>query len=436
MYFKKLALFETLRTLQSGELDLLLFINRLCDRIDKVDPIVKSLLSEKDRRQRLLTDAKSLLTLYPDPSTRPPLFGLPVGIKDIYRVDGFETACGSNLPPSLFEGKEATVVSALKKTGALILGKTHTTEFAYFQPGPTKNPCNIEFTPGGSSSGSAASVAAGLTPLSFGTQTIGSITRPAAFCGVIGIKPSFNSISTDGIIPFSKTLDHVGYFTHDLGGAEYVSSLFCEEWNTSEKNTIEAPKIGIPSNQYINQANSTILQHFNSNIEELNKAKITIVRTRLFDEIEEINTYHKQIAAKEFANTHLTWFTKHSALYSKHASDLIKEGLKVSDTRYKTLLDYKRNLQFDTEILMKSLEIDAWISPSTLGLPLKGLSSTGSPLMNLPWTFLGLPTITIPIAITNNSLPIGLQFSGRFGGLKILFSILKKLPLFSSIKTN
>jgi len=287
MYFKKIELLKTINALKSGDLNLLSFINDLCDRIEQVEPYISSLISESNKRQRLIKEANALLSKYPDVQKRPPLFGLPVGIKDIFRVDGFETACGSKLPSFLFEGKEAEIVTRLKEAGALILGKTVTTEFAYFQPGPTKNPNNTDFTPGGSSSGSAAAVAAGITPLAFGTQTIGSITRPAAYCGVIGVKPSTKSISTEGIIPFSTTLDHVGFFTNDLEGAAYIASLFCDEWHTSKDGINKKPVIGIPDIEFIAQASNEILDVFDFSFNNVSTISIDLINRsknmRLFD---------------------------------------------------------------------------------------------------------------------------------------------------------
>lgn len=422
MYFKKISLLETLRTLKTGEKDLISFINDLCDRIEQIEPIIESLIPEENRRQRLITEAKALLTQYPDPQKRPPLFGLPVGIKDIFRVDGFATNCGSELPPTLFEGKEATIVTQLKNNGALIIGKTVTTEFAYFQPGPTKNPNNTDYTPGGSSSGSAAAVAAGLTPLAFGTQTIGSITRPAAYCGVIGVKPSTKSISADGVIPFSPTLDHIGYFTHDLEGAELIASLFCNEWNKSDSNIADKMTIGIPGFEFISQVDANILDVFILNVNELENKGYKIVRTSVFSDIEIINTFHRQLAAKEFADTHRDWYAQYAGLYSAYSAELIKEGLKVTPVLVDEILNYRKKLTNQVNETMEKEGINFWLSPSALTLPPQGLSSTGSPLMNLPWTFTGLPTITLPVAKTSLNLPIGLQFSGKTDGLQSLFA--------------
>ena len=170
--------FPSAASLRSGETDLLSYIHTICDRIDAEEPLIQAFVPEPARRQRLTDAAKELLSRFPDPADRPPLFGQLVGVKDIFRVDGFATQAGSQLPATLFAGAEAAVVTRLKESGALIAGKTVTTEFAYFQPGPTRNPRNPAHTPGGSSSGSAAGVAAGFFPLALGTQTIGSIIRP------------------------------------------------------------------------------------------------------------------------------------------------------------------------------------------------------------------------------------------------------------------
>ncbi len=167
-------------------------------QFEKRELLVKAFLPEEGRFDRLRQEAESLLARYPHIDDRPPLFGMLVGVKDIFHVDGFTTQAGSHLPSAVLQGAQARSVTLLQRAGALILGKTVTTEFAYFSPGPTRNPHNPEHTPGGSSSGSAAAVAAGLCPLALGTQTIGSIIRPAAFCGVVGLKPGCDRISRDG----------------------------------------------------------------------------------------------------------------------------------------------------------------------------------------------------------------------------------------------
>ena len=167
-----------------------------------------------------------------------------MGVKDIIRVDGFPTRAGSRLPPHLFAGPQAACVTALRRAGALVLGKTVTTEFAGFEPGPTANPHRPGHTPGGSSSGSAAAVAAGYCPLALGTQTIGSVIRPAAFCGIVGFKPSLGRIATAGLVDFSPAVDTVGIFTQDLAGMGSVAAVLCGEWR--RRTEADKPVLGVP----------------------------------------------------------------------------------------------------------------------------------------------------------------------------------------------
>ena len=193
---------ETAQMLRSGAMDLHDYIDSMCDRITAVDAQVWAFVTEPDRRGRLHRQADALLARYPLPAERPALFGVLAGVKDIFHVEEFITAAGSDVPPEEFAGEESEAVRALRAAGALIAGKTVTTEFAYFEPGPTRNPHNLAHTPGGSSSGSAAAVAAGLCALALGTQTIGSVIRPASFCGVVGFKPTLHRIPSRGIVYF------------------------------------------------------------------------------------------------------------------------------------------------------------------------------------------------------------------------------------------
>lgn len=432
MFTKIFKLSETAAKLRNDELDLLYFINDLCDRIEKVEPEILSLLPEINRRERLLNEAKQLLQKYPDKKNRPVFFGIPIGVKDIFRADGFQTKCGSKLPVELFEGTEASCVTKLINAGALILGKTVTTEFAYFEPGPTKNPNNINCTPGGSSSGSAASVAAGFTPFAFGTQTIGSIIRPAAYCGVIGFKPSFGRISTDGVIPFSQSVDHIGFFTQDIDGCIMAASILCENWNSSLifENIKRPIVIGIPKGKYLLQASDEILSAFNEQIKLLEENGFVIKRISALQNIDEINRLHRLIAAADMAAVHEKWYSQYEKLYRPHTKQIIEEGKKISANDLENAKQGRYILRNELKSLKNNSGIDLWISPATLTLPPEGLASTGSPLMNLPWTYAGLPAITIPAGKSKNNLPLGLQFCGSFNDdeqvLELIRMIVKK----------
>ena len=196
--------------LRDGSIVLRDYVEAALDRVERYEGRIRSLLPEPGRKERVLAEAAALEAAWPDPASRPPLYGALLGVKDIFAADGFDTRAGSRLPPESFAMPQGPVVSALRAAGAIVLGKTVTTEFAYFAPGPTANPWDLSRTPGGSSSGSAAAVAAGFCSIAVGTQTIGSISRPAAYCGVTGWKPSYDRTSRDGVVPFSPSLDHVG----------------------------------------------------------------------------------------------------------------------------------------------------------------------------------------------------------------------------------
>jgi Asp-tRNA(Asn)/Glu-tRNA(Gln) amidotransferase A subunit family amidase len=187
-----------LAALRNGDREPTALVVEVCDRLDTVEDDVRAFRPETGRRTRLSREAAALAARHDDSAVRPLLFGVPVGIKDIFHVDGFTTRAGSSVPAGAITGSEAAAVERLRAAGALPLGKTHTAEFAYYAPPPTRNPNDLAHTPGGSSSGSAAAVAAGECPLALGTQTIGSVVRPAAFCGVVGFKPSYDRIPRDG----------------------------------------------------------------------------------------------------------------------------------------------------------------------------------------------------------------------------------------------
>ncbi|MFC2104327.1 amidase [Bacteroidota bacterium] len=399
--------------LRNNSIDANQYIEEICDSINKYDDKIKSLLPEYKRLERLKNEISILKKRFPNLDKRPLLFGVPIGIKDIISVNGFETRAGSKLPPELFKGNEASVVTKLKNAGAIILGKTESTEFAYFEPGPTRNPHNLEHTPGGSSSGSAAAVACGFTPLALGTQTIGSISRPAAYCGIVGFKPSFNRIASDGVIPFSTSADHVGFFTQDLEGVNLTASILCDNWKITTNEQNKKPVIGVVEGNYLNQASDEILNHYEKKINELQKAGFTVKRLDLFGNIDEINTKHKKMTAAEFSEVHNQWFQQYEDLYRKGTKDLILEGKKITNAELTESIKGREEFQNKIEKTKSDNKIDIWLSPSTTTTAPKG-TNTGSPLMNLPWTYSGLPTITIPAGKSEKNLPIGLQLAGSF----------------------
>ena len=420
------SLSEIISQIQTKELTPEKLIDDLCDKLDKWDSKIKSFLPEINRRERLKRDLKKLYQKFPDPQDRPILFGIPIGIKDIFHVDGFETKAGSGLPSEIMQGKESEVVTKLKEAGALIMGKTVTTEFAYFHPGATCNPHNFDHTPGGSSSGSAAAVAAGFCPLALGTQTIGSISRPASFCGIIGFKPSFGRISTKGVIPFSQSADHIGFFTQNIEGSKIIASLLCNNWKSGMPEINKKPVLGIPEGEYLQQASPEILSTFWKAVDRLKQKGFKIKSIPALDNIDEINEQHKLMNAAEFAEVHKKWFNEYGDKYHQVSIDLIEKGRSVPSKALNKAIKDRIQLLENLEQLQKENEIDLWISPSTVTTAPYGLDSTGDPAMNLPWTYAGIPTISIPFGLSGK-LPFGIQFTGKFNEDEILYKLIKDI---------
>lgn len=409
-----------LTALRSGDENLPAYLDRLEAWFNECEPRVMAFVPEEGRFARLRDEAGRLLARYPDEAARPPLFGLPIGVKDIFHVDGFVTRAGSRLPAELLQGPEAECVSILRQAGALILGKTITTEFAYFAPGPTRNPRHLAHTPGGSSSGSAAAVAARLCPFAFGTQTIGSINRPAAFCGVVGFKPSHDRIATGGIIPLSASHDHVGFFTQDVAGAERMAAHLCSNWRKPAFNG-RRPTLGIPTGPYLEQASPEGLAHFRADCDRLANAGYALVMIDALPDFEEIRRQHLLLVAAEAARYHAAWFDRYASCYHPKTADLIRNGQTYSDNEVVEARAYRLGVRESLTNLMGAHDIDLWISPSARGPAPEGLASTGDPIMNLPWTCAGLPTLTIPTGADEAGLPLALQLVGRWQEDEVLF---------------
>ncbi len=400
--------------LRRGRTDVTEYVDRIESRAEDVEPTIESLVSEEGRWERLTEEAAALEDRKADVEDRPPLYGVPIGVKDIFHADGFPTRGGSNLPSEELTGPEGTAVSRLREAGAFVLGKTVTTEFAYFEPGPTRNPHDPDRTPGGSSSGSAAAVAAGLCPFAFGSQTVGSVIRPAAFCGVVGFKPTYGRIPTDGVLPLSTSVDHVGFFTQDVEGAELAAAILCDGWR-SLPSPRERPTLGVPEGPYLEQASETALDAFADQISSLEAAGYEIERAEAFEDIETVNERHNDLVAADAALAHDEWFREYSEKYRPKTAELIEDGRTVPTSGIAAGRRSCDQLRAALEGRMRDHGIDVWISPAAPGPAPKGIDSTGDPSMNLPWTHSGLPTITVPAEKTDDGLPLGLQCAAAFG---------------------
>ena len=404
---------------RSGQLLITGYLDQLESYFNEREPSVLAFVPEDGRFDRLRREAAELITRYPSLGARPPLFGLPIGVKDIFHVSGFTTRAGSKLPPEELQGPEAESVTRLRNAGALVMGKTVTTEFAYFGPGPTRNPHNPEHTPGGSSSGSAAAVGAGLCPLTLGTQTIGSIIRPASFCGVVGYKPTYERVSRAGVIQLSPSLDHIGVFASDVAGAEAGASVLVRDWMIGELG--RRPILGIPEGVYLERASAEMMAHFREACSQLAEAGYTIKALNAMPDFEMIRERHYLITAGDAFHVHRNWFSRYREVYHPKTVELLEKGQGVSDEALEEAKKGREQLRAQLQAQMAAHGIDVWVSPSAIGPAPKGLDSTGNPVMNLPWTHAGLPVIGLPAGRSAEGLPLGLQLAARWGEDEKLF---------------
>lgn len=411
MYLAPAPLAAAAADLRSGALPLDQYISEKCAWLESADAHVHALLPEVNRRRRLLREAEELERRWPDPASRPPLYGVLVGVKDIYHVAGFVTRAGSEVPPDLFAGPEAAVIGLLRAAGALILGKTVTTEFAGFEQNGTRNPHNLGYTPGGSSSGSAAAVAAGFCQLALGSQTVGSVIRPAAFCGVVGFKPTYDRIPTAGIVYYSQSVDHVGLFTQDVAGMAVAASVVCRDWQPA---TVDGkPVLGVPEGAYLAQASPEGLAAFEQQIALLERAGYIVKRVPALDDIAAITERHNAMTAAEMAAVHANWFPEHEAKYRPVTAETFRRGQHVTPEQLAEGRASRMRVRARLQSLMDAEGIDLWICPPAPGPAPEGIASTGSPAMNLPWTHTGMPAITVPAGQAENGLPLGCQCVAR-----------------------
>ncbi|MCP4191538.1 MAG: amidase [Planctomycetaceae bacterium] len=407
---------DQLEEIRTGKQDLSSYIRICCDLLEAENPQVHAIVETTYDRDRIEADVARLIERFPDPTSRPALFGLPIGVKDIIRVDGLPTKCGSRLPDNLFSGPEADCVTRMKRAGAIVIAKTVTTEFAAFQPGPTCNPHRFTHTPGGSSSGSAAAVSKGFFPFGFGTQTIGSIARPAAFCGVVGFKPSWSRIATGGVVEYSRTMDHVGWLCNDTSALSQLAGVLIANWNPAPR--IQNPNdvvIGIPEGPYLEQASNPELQRFSDLVARLQGHHLTIRSCPALQNIEQMRQEHLQLVNGELARVHHDWYARYSHDYAAKTAELIETGQHISDKELRNLIRNRSVHQQQLEQTMDHYQLDYWIAPGAVDLAPEGLDSTGDPIMSLPWTHTGLPTVSIPARSTFSDLPHGIQLVGRFG---------------------
>jgi Asp-tRNA(Asn)/Glu-tRNA(Gln) amidotransferase A subunit family amidase len=375
-------------------------------RIADGDREIRAFLPEPKRADRLASDAAAAASLMRPDGVRPPLHGVAVGVKDVIRVDGLATRAGSRLPPAALAGPEATVVRRLREAGALIAGKTVTAEFAMVAPGPTRNPRDLRCTPGGSSSGSAAAVAAGLVPLALGTQTIGSVIRPAAFCGVPGYRPTHGRIPTAGVLPYAPTLDVVGCFAADVAGLVQTAAVLCDEWQDAAAGRL--PVLGVPVGKYLRHTDDDALAAFDAQVQSLTAAGYQVREVAGLHHMATIERLVFVVTRYEAALAHANLFDRYRELYQPATAAVIREGQAISPDEYAAALAARTEGTHRLTDASDRAGVDIWITPAATGPAPASLASTGNPVMSMPWSLAGWPSVTIPAGAIGG-LPLGLQ---------------------------
>jgi Asp-tRNA(Asn)/Glu-tRNA(Gln) amidotransferase A subunit family amidase len=406
--------------LRDGEDDPVAVADRCCDRIEAVDAELLAFVAEPDRRGRLRGEAHAVAARWPSASTRrPALYGIPVGIKDIMHVSGLPTAAGSALPPEELAGAQAGVIDRLRAAGALIAGKTVTAEFAATAPGPTRNPHDLGHSPGGSSSGSAAAVAAGMVPLALGTQTIGSVGRPAAYCGVVGFKPSRDRVPADGVIPNATSFDTVGWFASDVAGVALAAGVLCDDWR-DDLTGRQPPVLGVPVGPYLDHTDDAARAAFERHLDVLRRAGFTVRDIPMMGDFAAIRQTQRTIGRFEIARAHARWFPRFASLYHPQTAAAIRVGLDVKREDYETALRERDDFARGIAVAMQREGIDAWITPAATSAAPRGLDTTGDPTMSLPWSVARMPAVSLPAGHTPNGLPLGVQCVAAGGEDEVL----------------
>jgi len=400
--------------LRFGRSGLESYYDTVTDRIETVDGKIHAFVDDSVTDDRISRQLARRTDTWAAQPFMPPLYGVPVGVKDVFQVDGFPTKAGASIPGEVLAGPEAAVITRLKELGAVVVAKTVTTEFTHLPTGDTRNPHAVGHTPGGSSSGSAAAVAAGLCPLALGTETTGSVIRPAAFCGVVGFRPSAGRLPTDGTVSLAPTADTVGLFTQDFEGVRSVAPLLCDQWTTCGQPDTR-PTVGVPDDDYLDQASRAGRERFERQVESLESAGFDIEQVALFSDLERINELHDALLAAEAADVHAEWHGRYPDCYSTPMVELIQRGNGISVETVGRARRQMRRTRAGVESAFTSTDIDVLVAPPARGVAPEGLDDDGDPVMNLPWTHAGLPVLNLPVESTDAGLPVGIACIGRFG---------------------
>ena len=363
----------------------------------------------RQRIQRIDPLIRAWVQVQPQPHlAERPLSGIPFGVKDVIEAAHFVTEYGSPIYKGRQSAGDAAIVRQLRGTGAVVLGKTRTAAFACRTPAPTRNPRHLLHTPGGSSSGSAAAVAAGMVPIAIGTQTHGSVLRPASYCGVTGFKPTSGLLPTDGVLPVARSLDTLGLFTHTPAG---MILLWQALGYPCDPRPDEAGDDGIGVLDPLPEVEPAMARAFNGVVGFLRSRGFDLQPVSIVQRLDRLFQESRIVEQYEGARVHQERFGQHGDRLLDIA-DLVRAGLRTPEDRYLAALAFIG----DSRVLMveQYAATPVILAPAATGPAPRGLASTGDPRLNSPWTAIGTPAISIPIP-NITGLPLGLQLTAAPG---------------------
>ena len=404
--------------LRGGKLTPLDLVEQCLRRIDAQEDRVRAwVLVDREGARRQAAEAGAEIARG---NYRGPLHGIPLGIKDIMDVAGFPTRAGSTITSAAPVKQDSTVVARLRAAGAVILGKTVTTQFASFDPPATRNPWNLERTPGGSSSGSAAALACGMCLGAMGSQTGGSITRPASYCGVAGLKPTYGTALLEGVVPLAFHLDHPGPMARtaeDL--ALMLDALACKPYGLAPVEPDVPPTFGVAVGYFEEFCDSHVREVTTAALDKLRRAGANVVPIELPVDFHEAFRMHRRMMAVGAADYHRQWFPERRSEYGPWIASLLDEGLALPAIDYAQAFKFQEEFRETLWNLLGEYSqasedmprLAALVMPATTTTaPLS--DSTGDPRFNSVWSLSHLPVASIPCGVAADGLPVALQFVG------------------------
>lgn len=387
-------------------------------RMDALEPELDAWV--RVDRETVLADAQQRQAELDSGAATGPLHGVPIGIKDIYNIAGIPTTCGSKVYADFIPDETAVTIDLLEEAGAVVLGKTVTTEFACMDPSHAKNPWNPAHTPGGSSSGSAASVAARMCPIAMGSQTVGSVLRPASYNGIVGLKPTYGRVSRRGVVPVSWSLDTVGWMGRSvedmalllqvMAGPDELdpvaSRLLAGDY-LSGLESASPPRIGLITSFFMEESDQETQAQTRAVLKKLKSAGASVVEVTLPESFKTATEDQLLIMNVEAASFHKPMYEKQAQDYRPKLREMLRQGLATDAITYTKALE--RRLRFTADMKLLTEQADVLLTPSTPTAPLADLTNTGDSRFQGPWTSCGLPTITLPAGLAESGLPLGVQ---------------------------